>query len=217
MGEKWRAWKEGRMELDLVLHAVYRRGLNFLEEMKQDGLMGSLDSSAAAANFGQYVQMWDQYFEKMKGAEEKPSPEQARDYLQEMVTPDLKERIAEMYPDQELDNKSGSHDNDDRNQDAGTGGNLKPDPTGLDEESKLDEDAGENPSDLIAPTALSKKIVIERGGYRFEKYYGDKKHGGEHWHVFKGKSKKELGRLALDGRTITGNITKKKLPKKQAF
>lgn len=41
------------------------------------------------------------------------------------------------------------------------------------------------------------------------KYAGDKRHGGEHWHVFKGNSRKELGRLALDGKAITGNITKK--------
>jgi hypothetical protein len=134
---KWRAWKEGRMELDLDLDAVYRRGFSFLEGMKEDGFFGDQASPEAAANFGRYVQMWDQYFEKMKGAEEKPSPEQAREFLQEMVTPDLEERIAEMYPDQELDNKSGSHDNDDRNQDSGTGGSQKPDPTELD---------GDNPS-----------------------------------------------------------------------
>lgn len=93
---KWRAWKEGRMELDLDLDAVYRRGFSFLEGMKEDGLIGNLNSSAAAANFGQYVQMWDQFFEKMEGAKEKPSPEQARQYLQEMVTPDLEERIADI-------------------------------------------------------------------------------------------------------------------------
>ena len=66
--------------------------------MKQEGLIGNLDSSAAAANFGQYVQMWDQYFDRIKAAKEKPSPEEARQYLQEMVTPDIEERIAEMYP-----------------------------------------------------------------------------------------------------------------------
>jgi len=79
----------------------------------------------------------------------------------------------------------------------------------LEKRSNLEEDAGENPSDLIAPTVLSKKIVKRRGIYRFEKYPGDKKHGGEHWHVFKGKGNKELGKLALDGKTLAGNITKR--------
>ncbi len=121
-----------------------------------------------------------------------------------------------MYPGQVLDNKSGSNDNDDRNQDSETGESQKPDAAGLDKESKLEEDAEKNSNALIAPTALSKKILIERGGYRFEKYIGDTRHGGEHWHVFKGKSNKELGRFALDGKTLTGAIPKtaKKIAKK---
>ncbi len=83
---------------DLVLRDVHRRGLMFLDSMMRDNLIVNSDLSASANKFGEYAQMWDQYFEKIKGAKEKPSPKQARKYLQEMVTPDLEERIAEMYP-----------------------------------------------------------------------------------------------------------------------
>ena len=115
---------------DLVLRDVHRRGLMLLDGMMRDNLIVNSDLSASANKFGEYVQMWDQYFEKIKGAKEKPSPEKAREYLQEMVTPSLEERIAEMYPGQELDNKSGSSDNNDRTQDSETGESQKQDSTG---------------------------------------------------------------------------------------
>ncbi len=91
---KWRAWKEGRMELDLDLDAVYKRGFSFLEGMKEDGFFGDQSSPEAAAKFGRLVLLWDQYFEKTKAGKEKPSPEEARQYLQQMVNPEMEERIA---------------------------------------------------------------------------------------------------------------------------
>ena len=80
---RWQAWKGGVMVDDLVLRDVHRRGLMLLDGMMRDNLIVNSDLSASANKFGEYVQMWDQYFEKIKGAKEKPSPEQARKYLQE--------------------------------------------------------------------------------------------------------------------------------------
>ena len=69
--------------------------------------------------------------------------------------------------------------------------------------------ASNNPLNYIDPFGLSKKKELVRGGYRFAKYPGDKAHGGDHWHVYKEKSNKLLGRMSGTGKTLTGNISNK--------
>ncbi len=68
---------------------------------------------------------------------------------------------------------------------------------------------GNDPVNAVDPIGLSESKIIERGGYRFVLHPGDTMHGGRHWHVYKGKSNKLLGRMALDGTTLTGHLSNK--------
>jgi hypothetical protein len=68
-----------------------------------------------------------------------------------------------------------------------------------------------NPINVVDPSGLSKKEVIEKGAYRFIRYVGDTFHGGEHWHVFLRRTGELLGRVSPEGVVLTGEVPKKAL------
>jgi len=122
---RWLAWSKGRKELDVDLDAVYRRGAGVLWQMERDGQFGDRESLETLVNLGRHVKLWDQYFKKINSAKEKPSLEQARQYLQELVNPEMEERIVETFPDKTFDKKAGFNYYADYYEGSGTGRDSK--------------------------------------------------------------------------------------------
>ena len=70
---------------------------------------------------------------------------------------------------------------------------------------------GNNAINAIDPWGLAKVDQVTKGSYKFEKYPGDKYHGGDHWHVKDRKTGKLLGRVSTQGKVITGKVPNKAL------